>query len=73
MPSKLSYNGGLTCAMSVKDLGQAIAWYQDVLGFELLYKLDQMGWCELKTAVPGVNVGLSQVEKKQVGGGATMD
>jgi catechol 2,3-dioxygenase-like lactoylglutathione lyase family enzyme len=67
--SKLPYDGGLTCAMSVKDLPKALAWYQDVLGFEVLYHLEHMGWAEMKTAVPGVNVGLSQVEKKEAGGG----
>ena len=31
-----------------------------------------MGWCELKTAVKNVNVDLSQVEKVQAKGGATL-
>ena len=71
MPSSLDYDGGLTCAMEAADLDASIAWYRDVLGFELLYRMDDLGWCELKTAVAGVNVGLSQVETPQVKGGAT--
>jgi len=70
--ANLGYDGGLTCAFSVKDLDSAIAWYRDVLGFELAYKLDEMGWCELTTPVKNVNVGLSQVESPHVEGGATL-
>jgi predicted enzyme related to lactoylglutathione lyase len=73
MASSLNYDKGLTCALNVKDLKAAIAWYQDVLGFKLQYQLDEMGWCELETEVPGVNVGLSQVEDEIAGsGGATL-
>ncbi|UCD76859.1 MAG: VOC family protein [Phycisphaerales bacterium] len=72
MATSLDYDGGLTCAMETADLERALAWYRDVLGFELLYRMDDLGWCELKTSVPGVNVGLSQVEAPQVKGGATL-
>jgi len=63
MASSLGYNGGLTCALKVTDLDHGLKWYQDHLGFTLLYRVDEIGWCELATEVPGVNVGLSQVEK----------
>lgn len=70
--SPLGYIPGLTCALNVADLGRAIAFYRDVLGFNLLYQVDQIGWCELATEVPGVNVGLSQVEEAGGKGGATL-
>ncbi|WP_338426794.1 VOC family protein [Sphingopyxis kveilinensis] len=38
---------------------------------ELLYRADDIGWCELKTPMAGVNIGLSQVENVVQGGGAT--
>jgi predicted enzyme related to lactoylglutathione lyase len=72
MGSALGYDGGLTAAMGVADLDRAIAWYRSVLGFTLLYRKEEMGWCELSTAVPGVNVGLSQVETVEPRGGATL-
>lgn len=72
MTPNLNYDGDLTCAMGTKDLDKAIAWYTDVLGFELIYKLDEMAWCELKSPVARVNVGLSQVEEVQGAGGATL-
>jgi catechol 2,3-dioxygenase-like lactoylglutathione lyase family enzyme len=70
--SPLAYTGGLTCALNVADLEASIRWYRDVLDFQLLYKMDDLGWCELVTEVPGVNVGLSQVEEPRVKGGAVL-
>ncbi|GAA6143801.1 VOC family protein [Hydrogenophaga sp. 5NK40-0174] len=67
----LAYTPELSASIGVTDLEASLAWYTDVLGFELLYKLDDMGWCELTTGVPGVTVGLSQVETVVHGGGAT--
>ena len=63
MASPLQYNGGLTCAINCTDLERSMKWYQDRLGFTFLYKVDEIGWCELATETPNVNVGLSQVEK----------
>ncbi len=68
----MDYIGELTCAMGVTDLETSIGWYQDVLGFKLLYRAEGIAWCELSTGVANVNVGLSQVEKVVRGGGATL-
>jgi predicted enzyme related to lactoylglutathione lyase len=72
MASPLGYDGGLTAAMGVTDLDRSIEWYRSVLGFRLVYKMDEMGWSELATETKGVNVGLSQVEKAAPQGGATL-
>lgn len=69
MASPLGYDGGLTCAMSVSNLEKALAWYRDVLGFQVLYQMDEMGWAELATEVAKVNVGLAEVEEMPAGGG----
>jgi len=53
-------------------MNASIAWYEDVLGFVLEYKLDEMGWCEMKTPTSGVGIGLSQVEEVGTSGGATL-
>lgn len=63
-----NYDGGLTLSTPVKDLDTAIDWYTNVLGFSLLYRVDDIGWCELQSSVDKVNVGLSQVEDPQPGG-----
>jgi catechol 2,3-dioxygenase-like lactoylglutathione lyase family enzyme len=71
MASPLNYDGGLTIAIDVKSLDASLAWYQSVLGFQMLYKVDEIGWAEVATEVTGgkVNIGLSQVEKPKGGGG----
>ncbi|MDG2533180.1 VOC family protein [Sphingomonas sp. HITSZ_GF] len=68
----LGYDGGLTCAIHVTSLDAAIAWYRDVLGMTLLYRVDAIAWCEFETPVARVNIGLSQVESVPQGGGATL-
>lgn len=67
----LDYVPELTASMGVTDMDRSIAWYESILGFTLLYRADEIGWCELSTKVPGVNVGLSQVQTVPQGGGAT--
>ena len=68
MSSSNNYDGALTLAMPVKNLDSAQDWYAKVLGFTLLYRVDDIGWCELQTSVENVNIGLSQVEDPQPGG-----
>ncbi len=72
MGAKIEWDGGLTASLGVKDLGKALAWYGGVLGFKTLYAMDEMGWAELESPVARVNVGLSQVEKPDPKGGATL-
>lgn len=72
MAPELGYDGGLTCSMGVSDLDSSIQWYTEVLGFEMQYKMDEMAWCELRSPVARVNIGLSQVEDLKVEGGATL-
>ena len=68
----IAFDGGLTCAINVTDLDRSIAWYGEILGMKLLYRIDEIAWCEFSTAVANVNIGLSQVESVPAGGGATL-
>lgn len=70
MPSALNFDKGLTLSFQVKDRKASAAWYQKMLGFTFLYDVEHIGWCELATETPGVNIGLSQVEAPKTGGGA---
>jgi catechol 2,3-dioxygenase-like lactoylglutathione lyase family enzyme len=67
-----AYDGRMTAALSVKDLDVSIPWYQEMLGFELIYRLENWGWCELKSAVPGVSIGLGETDEVKTDGGATL-
>ncbi len=68
MTEGIRYDGGLTVSLPVSNLDEAIDWYQTILDFELMYRMDDIGWCELKSPVENVNVGLSVVEKPNPGG-----
>lgn len=72
MNRTLGFDGGLTCALECADLDRSIAWCQEHLGFELIHRVDDLGWCELRSPVERVNVGYSQVEAPEVRGGATL-
>ena len=67
----IGYVQELTASMGVTSLDTSIEWYQSVLGFTLLYRADEIGWCELTTHMAGVNVGLSENREVAQGGGAT--
>ena len=72
MSASFAYDGALTCALNVTDIDKSIGFYREVLGFELLYKVDDIGWCEMQTEIGKVTVGLSQVEQVPTDGGATL-
>src|SRR3546814_12201912 len=67
----LQIGSELTCSMGATDIDASIAWYERVMQCKLLYRVDEIGWCELATPMAGVNIGLSQVESVTQGGGAT--
>jgi len=68
MTTRIDFDGGLTLALPVRDLDASIRWYAENLGMELLYRMDDMGWCEMTSPVQKVNMGLSVVEQPQPGG-----
>lgn len=61
----------LTCSVGVTSLDASIGWYERVMLCTLLYRADEIGWCELATPMAGVHIGLSQLESVVQGGGAT--
>lgn len=63
MPGPIAFSPEITIAVHVSDLARSIDWYTKLLGFEMLYKVDEIAWAELATNVKGTHVGLSQVEK----------
>src|SRR5579864_1239521 len=65
------YEGNLVCSVEVTDLGKALDWYRDMLGFQLVYKLDEYGWAEIETPVTGFKIGLGQVEQMSGQGAIT--
>src|SRR2546423_13952738 len=62
------YDDALVISIGVSDLERSIEWYRDLLGFELVYKLDEHGWCEVQSPLDGVSVGLGPTESPHVTG-----
>jgi predicted enzyme related to lactoylglutathione lyase len=62
----------LTVVYQVSDRKATTAWYQKHFGFELEYDVEEIGWCELKSTLNQVWLGLSEVEEPNVKGGATL-
>ena len=36
-------------SVGVSEYERSVAWYRDVLGFPVVYELEEYGWGELKT------------------------
>lgn len=73
MSNTIAYRPTTVAALSVSDFKRSVAWYQAILGFTLDYAVDEMGWGEMSTNVPGLTLGISQVETGAGGqGGATL-
>jgi catechol 2,3-dioxygenase-like lactoylglutathione lyase family enzyme len=62
----------MTAAIGVSDMERSRRWFQELLGFEPIYTLADWGWCELRTPIPGVNLGIGQEETVTPQGGATL-
>ncbi|MFK7996997.1 MAG: VOC family protein [Granulosicoccus sp.] len=60
-------NDQLTISISVTNRSQSAAWYSTHLGFEEIMSIDEAGWTELKTTVPGVTLGLGDTDKASPG------
>lgn len=58
--SVISLENTINLSMSVRDRHASAKWYADMLGFEVLYHADDVGWTELQTNTPGVTLGLGE-------------
>jgi len=65
------YDGLITLSSSVNDLDRSIAWFKEMLGFELSFRVDEAGWAEVESSVTGVTIGLGQNEEVEGRGGTT--
>ncbi|MEM7217421.1 MAG: VOC family protein [Pseudomonadota bacterium] len=65
------FKGDITLASSVTNLDESIAWFQEVLGLELLFRADEAGWAEMTTPTADVTLGLGVNETVSGAGGTT--
>ena len=67
----IEYNGTITLASSVTDIGRSIAWFKEVLGFDEVFHVPEAGWAEVTTPDKNVSIGLSETESVDGKGGTT--
>ncbi len=65
--SVISLDNTITLALSVRDRHASADWYGKMLGFELLYHMDEAGWSELQTNTEGVTLGLGEQSEPSPG------
>ena len=56
--SALGYRASLLVQMRVSDLDRAVAFYRDVLDFDVVLRSDELQWAELSFGLEGVEIGL---------------
>jgi len=64
--SDTMFNGGITLACSVRNISEAVAWYEQKLGFNKIFEVD--GWAEVATSAKDVSIGLGTNENPTQGG-----
>lgn len=65
--SVVSLENTITLAISVKDRHASAKWYEEMLGFDVIYHADEAGWSELSTKTEGVTLGLGEQAEPQPG------
>ena len=66
-----TYDGAITLSCSVRNLDDSIGWFKEVLGFEEIFKVPEVGWAEVASPISGVTIGLGQNEEVDGRGGTT--
>lgn len=56
----VSLDNTITIALSAKDRHATAKWYEEKLGFALLYHADEAGWSEIQTNTDGVTIGFAE-------------
>lgn len=54
------YRPNVVVQLSVSDLGKAITWYEQVLGFATTERRDDLKFAHVATNVPGLELGLGE-------------
>jgi predicted enzyme related to lactoylglutathione lyase len=54
------YRPSVVVQLRVADLGKAIEWYENVLGFKTVERRDDLKFAHVETNVPGLQLGLGE-------------
>lgn len=69
MPAAVTLTGHMTLSFRCKDRRATAKWFEEMFGMPLLYDVAEIGWCEVGTPTPGINLGFSDVQEVKAGPG----
>lgn len=67
--SGLAFTGGLVLRFNVLDRAKSRQWYHDMLGFEVLFEVDEIEWTEMTNREAKMTIGLNQSPVANVSAG----
>lgn len=63
------FDGTAVAAVTTTDFPRAVRWYTEMLGFEVMFTADEVGWAQVQTSVPGLSIGIQLDPSHQPGTG----
>jgi predicted enzyme related to lactoylglutathione lyase len=72
MSAEMGLKQELTVAYPAKDRKGLVEFYGKHFGWTMLYDVEEIGWCEMKTHIENVYVGFAEREDPKFDGGGTL-
>jgi predicted enzyme related to lactoylglutathione lyase len=63
---EIGYSGTATFDIQVRDRGEAIEWFLQVLDFEHLFTEESMNWAEVTSPVHNVTIGIEEIRDRSI-------
>ena len=69
----IAYEPGLLIQLAVSSLDRSIAFYTNMLGFELTERRNDLKFAHIQTNVPGLHIGLNEIPESKGSGSAVLN
>jgi catechol 2,3-dioxygenase-like lactoylglutathione lyase family enzyme len=65
----LGFTGGVLVRFNVTDRAKSRDWYRDMLGFKVLFEVEEIGWTEMSNDEAKMTIGFSQAPVADIAAG----